>query len=1759
MRFTNILLVRTKAKFRPFVVCLCSLFFSTSTSTFANPILDNVSAGQVNIQQAPNSTIINQSSPKAIINWESFNIGAQETTHFQQPAGGVALNRINPSQGVSQIYGRLTATGQIILVNPAGIFFGPGSYVNVGGMMATTLNITDQDFLNNYYHFSSVNGYNGSIINQGTLIAANHGLIALVGGAVRNDGMISANLGHIVLASGDAATVTFAGNDLIGFSIDGGVTKNSVDQDGRIMRDGVSNNGALYANGGHILISAKDAAGVLDHVINMKGIAQAQSISDGAKKHDGEIYIHGESNNAIVRLAGLFDASSINDIKGGTIIAKADHLIVENGTRFDVSSQYGNGGFIDTSGMKTINIGHTLINAAAPHGINGSWLIDPTNIFIALNQTNATAAGMIGTDTSANTGPTPYQASGAIQDSLVLVSTLTAALASANVTVTTNNTSGTGFGDITVVDGISWNSANSLTLSAYRNITLNNTLSSTGGGGLNLVANNSAAFLVGSSHGTVINNSVLTISGPVNIYYNPPVSYSAPVTYTNTGGAVRAHMLINNVTELQNMNTNLAGIYALNTNIDATITNTWNAGSGFLSVGTPATQFTGSLYGQNYSISNLYMSQPNATISHMGLFGQTSGSTFSDINLVNAYVRLNFDTFAGGILAGRTLAGTTISNSTTSGTITFGVSGSPVSGYARMGGMVGENQGTVTNSYSTANVSAYQGSNTFINVGGFTGNNIGTISTSYSAGNVFYSGGSFNSSRQVGGFNGAMFGTINNSYSISSVTIAGSASSNLFVGGFAGQNNAGSLSNSYSSGLVTNTLGGFTGGFTGQNASTFANNIYDTQTSGMGATAVGTGSAANVTGRTTNEMMTLSTFTTPGWSITNIPSTTSIAPGNTWFIFAPNSGVGYTRPMLMMERKSTITQAHQLQMMGSTLGGTYTLANNIDLTAALNSTYSTSDVWGTRSSTPTGTGFAPIGGTGNFTGSFNGQNYTISNLYINRSASSNIGLFAQMSGSASISNLALTGVNIRGASSVGGLVGAKNSGTVTSVSVAGNMTGSGDYIGGLTGYNVGTISGHSYVLGNVTATGTGSNIGGFVGQNWGNITAAVVGDIYYGGGTVHASGAGGSLVGGLIGWNRGGVLTNVFTANSATVTALSHAYVGGLIGQNDASVVSSYSAATVNGGTYVTGGLIGFNYGSISGNTYATGNVTATQFVGGLIGAHQGAAITPATQGLIYATGNVTGTWEVGGLIGENYAALSNVSYTNHSGGVTAWGAEYVGGLVGLSFGSSIHNSYADTTGAAVTGASQVGGLVGGNASTITGNSYAIGNVIATGSNIGGLIGINYAAITGTTPQPIYANGTVSGATNVGGLVGNNNAGITITNAAVNSTISGNTNVGGLVGYNAGTVTGSAPGSTTVSGSVTGGSNLGAFVGLAAIGSSLSNASIGTLTLQGLSGYNHYALTTNNITGVLNIIGPGSENNTLDLSGFSDPGMTVTLSGNNTGSITFSGQAGTLSFSTMQNLISGSGNDTVRLQGGSLTGNIDAGAGNNTLIGDNVSNTWIINAMNGGTVTGLSGSFSNFQNLTGGTALDTFNFMPGFHITGLVDGGDVVYRNNIRFNTHVDRLNLFLDIPTTGDVFNAGTVYTTSNTLLSTFTRIQQSDGNNLGYLYLPNKNRITVSFYDATFKNGEIGDPFYFNNWIIANPPTPQSNTNAPSVVNPYIAPIVNQPQTNATNNNFYNPTSPGTYYNIDSTIVNKTYTDPLLNTTSVIQTGNYCFQSTN
>ena len=164
-----------------------------------------VGAGQV--QQGSNTLVITQSTPRLGMDWQSFNIGSGALVEFVQPgADAVALNRVLGNSG-SEIYGRLRANGQVFLVNPNGILFAPGAKVDVGGLVASTLDLSQQDFADGRYNFSAgtATGRSGSVVNQGELRANAGGYLALFGSQVDNQGSVQVDRGSVVLASGRAA------------------------------------------------------------------------------------------------------------------------------------------------------------------------------------------------------------------------------------------------------------------------------------------------------------------------------------------------------------------------------------------------------------------------------------------------------------------------------------------------------------------------------------------------------------------------------------------------------------------------------------------------------------------------------------------------------------------------------------------------------------------------------------------------------------------------------------------------------------------------------------------------------------------------------------------------------------------------------------------------------------------------------------------------------------------------------------------------------------------------------------------------------------------------------------------------------------------------------------------------------------------------------------------------------------------------------------------------------------------------------------------------------------------------------------------------------------------------------------------------------------------------------------------------------------------------------------------------------------------
>ncbi len=301
---------------------LTALFFS-ATTLFALPQNPQVQSGDVHVSDQ--ATKIHQSSQHAIINWDSFDIAPNESVEFIQPnANATLLNRIF-SQSPSQILGTLKANGRIFLSNPNGIIFGPNAIVQVGSLFATSLSISDENFLQQHYHFRNDDHAFGVVQNLGTLEAASGGMIGLAGSSVSNQGTIEAHLGSVVLASGDAITLDFDGQDLIHFT----VSEQSLSDENH---HAIDNRGHIRAPGGSIHLEAKAAPSLINQVVNNEGFIEANQVHE----KDGVIYL--TAQGATIEQRGVIEA------QGGHISFKSDqgiHFEDQSSTRVDHAHQAG--------------------------------------------------------------------------------------------------------------------------------------------------------------------------------------------------------------------------------------------------------------------------------------------------------------------------------------------------------------------------------------------------------------------------------------------------------------------------------------------------------------------------------------------------------------------------------------------------------------------------------------------------------------------------------------------------------------------------------------------------------------------------------------------------------------------------------------------------------------------------------------------------------------------------------------------------------------------------------------------------------------------------------------------------------------------------------------------------------------------------------------------------------------------------------------------------------------------------------------------------------------------------------------------------------------------------------------------------------------------------------------------------------------------------------------------------------------------------
>ena len=324
------------------VMALSLLAMSLSMPTLAHagsaPFGGQIVSGAGQIQQVGNVTTIRQDSSTLMLNWQSFNVGSNQTVDFLQPgSSAIAINRIF-SNTPSEIDGHLNANGQVWLINPNGVLFGQGAQVNVGGLVASTLDVDDSTLDSSNRRFSGSG--KGSVVNRGTITAANGGYVALLGNQVSNQGTITAQLGTVALAGGSAVTLTFSGSQLVHLQVDQSTLNNLAE-----------NRQLIVADGGRVIMTAGAKDALLASVVNNTGVVQAQTVQN----HNGTITLLGGMAAGQVNVGGTLDASAPNG---------------------------GSGGSIETSAAQFNLANDAHITAAAPHGKAGTWLVDPTDLTI---------------------------------------------------------------------------------------------------------------------------------------------------------------------------------------------------------------------------------------------------------------------------------------------------------------------------------------------------------------------------------------------------------------------------------------------------------------------------------------------------------------------------------------------------------------------------------------------------------------------------------------------------------------------------------------------------------------------------------------------------------------------------------------------------------------------------------------------------------------------------------------------------------------------------------------------------------------------------------------------------------------------------------------------------------------------------------------------------------------------------------------------------------------------------------------------------------------------------------------------------------------------------------------------------------------------------------------------------------------------------------------------------------------------------------
>ncbi len=314
----------------------------------ATPLDGVVVGGSATITYTGSRTDITQSTQRGIIDWRGFDVGNSETVEFHHPnSAATTLNRVNASSP-SQINGQIKANGNVIIVNPNGVFFGSNSRVDVNSLVVTSADIANADFMNGIDQFSIPGSPDAKIINEGVITAKDGGLVGLVAPQIENSGLIDARLGKVQAASGDTFTLDLYGDGLISVAAVG-------DLNTQLVKNHAS--GVIRADGGVIVLSATAARNNINNLVNNEGLIEARTISN----RKGKIILGGAETRMVQNTGKIYATGSAME-DGGDIEIAAKFV----GLGGEVRADGQNGGTVDITATTL-----SLADHISAKGVNG--------------------------------------------------------------------------------------------------------------------------------------------------------------------------------------------------------------------------------------------------------------------------------------------------------------------------------------------------------------------------------------------------------------------------------------------------------------------------------------------------------------------------------------------------------------------------------------------------------------------------------------------------------------------------------------------------------------------------------------------------------------------------------------------------------------------------------------------------------------------------------------------------------------------------------------------------------------------------------------------------------------------------------------------------------------------------------------------------------------------------------------------------------------------------------------------------------------------------------------------------------------------------------------------------------------------------------------------------------------------------------------------------------------------------------------------